>query len=66
MAQTRQSKMSKTQAPAAGNDAHPDAWDRFERAVDMAVARSPLHKAAKPKKAASRAKDSTRKTRKPA
>jgi len=44
----------------------PDAWARFERAVDLAANRSPVHKAAKPQKAASRGKPATRKARKKA
>jgi hypothetical protein len=59
-------KPSAKKASPTDSDLRPDAWDRFERAVDFAAQRTPLHKAAKAKKAPSRAKPATRKARKSA
>jgi len=54
MAKPQKSKTQET-------DVRPDAWDRFERAVDVAANHSPLHKPAKPHKAASRSRTATAK-----
>src|SRR5579862_2685 len=44
----------------------PDAWKRFEAAVDAAAKHGPMHKTTKPQKAPSRPKTTSRKSGKPA
>lgn len=54
----RQSKESRatplaarsTKLTLSEDDLHPDARERFERAVDIAVATKPIHRPAKPKR----------------
>lgn len=44
--------MKVKKADKAEPDTHPDAWQRFERAVDVALHTKPLHKPARPPKRA--------------
>ncbi len=38
----------------AQSDTHPDAWQRFEKAVDIGLQTKPMHKERAPKKTRSR------------
>jgi hypothetical protein len=59
-------KPQKSKSPIEEAELHPDAWNRFERAVDLAAKRSPSLKVAKPQKAMSRSKATSRKAHKTA
>jgi len=39
-------RQTKTAKPSSG-EAHPDAWQRFEKAVDIGLRTKPMHKEAK-------------------
>jgi hypothetical protein len=39
-----------TKTPKEAIESHPDAWNRFERAVDAAIKSGPKHRVAKKKK----------------
>jgi hypothetical protein len=43
--------MSKAPGKASDIELHPDAWERFERAVDVVAKSPPQHRAAKKKAA---------------